>query len=481
MWWGLLAFILFVCAVVVIYHGPVAGLGTGVLISFLFPCWIDESIGLADIDLRVATSLIMLLVNLFHPARRISWRFRAGDWAVFALYFVHVASDSWHDGFAFSHFVRAFGEWSIPYIAGRLAVQTIQDWRWLTGVAVIVATLCSIAATSESLTRVNFANPVFGERPVDRTPQIMIRGGVKRAEGPTRHPIWFGMVQTLLIPWVIAAVYRSLRSDGPLWWTAMPIVSLFGILATASRGPALATLGICYLTMVFCLPKWRTILIIAGLILAGVGYFAKDAVLQQLEDWGAKKWGSASKQVNVELEGKQHRLTAMSARWLVLLAYVPAVREAGLLGYGTERTATFPVNVPLGPDAKQTVAEFWTIDCEYLLLLLRFGWAGVASFIAVCTLSAWRIANQSIFVNRDERIFPFAVAATLIAVSLTLIGEWMPHDYGFLFLWLCGVANGPRLEQATPEPERRMVRKVRRNVSRPGADRMGETEMTNID
>lgn len=449
MWWGLLAVIVAISAAVVVRRGPVAGLGFGIYVSILFPCWIVETFNGASIDLRVATSVVLLLVNLFHPMRKISWRFSTGDWALFTLYFVHVASDTWHDGFMISHFVRAFGEWSIPYIAGRLAFQNVQDWRFLTGVTVVIATILALWATTESVTRMNIANPVFGARPTDRTPPVLIRAGFKRAEGPTRHPIWFGMIQTLLLPWTIVAAYRSFRGDGPTWWIATPIFSGCGILATVSRGPTLAAVGAIYLMAVFSLPNWRKYLIIAGIVSAGTGYFAKDYVLTVLEESGAKKWGARRRETNVEFEGKKYRLTAMSARWLVLSAYDTAVSQTGLLGFGTERTATFPVNVPFGPDAKQTVSEFWTIDCEYLLLLLRFGWLGLAAFVAVCMLSALRILKLSSFVMPEERVMPFAIAATLLAVSCALLFEWMPHDYGFLFLWLCGAANGPLLSPDT--------------------------------
>jgi hypothetical protein len=445
MWWGLLTLILAVSVVVMVRFGPVAALGCGVLLSFLFPVWITEGFMGVSIDLRVGTALILLLANLFHPRRRISWVFTAGDWAVFVLYIVHVASDSWQDGFALFLIPRAFGEWNLPYISGRLAIQNAQDWRWLTGIAAIVATVCGLWATTEAISRVNIGNPVFGARPEDRTPSTALRGGFKRAEGPTRNAIWFGMVQTLLLPWTIAAGIRGLRGDGPAWWCATPVLNLCGIAATISRGPALAAIGMIYLTAVFCLPKFRNYLIVAGVVIAVAGFLLKDSAMASLKKVEDLKWDSIQQPTEkVEFNGQQHEFNAISARWLTLYAYRPAIEQAGFLGFGTERTDTFPVNVPLGPDAKQTISAFWTIDCEYLLLILRFGWAGVTAFTIVCICSIWRILNQTGYVTPEEKIMPLAIAATLISATLALIVEWMPHDYGFMFLWLVGVANGIR-------------------------------------
>ncbi len=454
MWWGLLAFILAISIVVMFRSGPNAMLGTGVLVSLLFPCWIIQPIAGISVGLRMATAISLLLIYLIHPRKKILWSLIGADWAVLALYLVHAASDSWHDGLTFTHFARACGEWSVPYIAGRLAIQSVRDWNWLTGVAVVIATLFSLWATTEATTRVNIANPVFGARPADRTSPMEIRLGLKRAEGPTRDAIWFGMLQTLLLPWTIFAVDRVLRRDGSIWWCVTPICSLCGILFTVTRGPALAALCTVYLTAVFCLPKFRNVLIVFGIVSAGAGLVAKDYFLGSLEELEAKKWGNSQPSMSkVEFGGEQHRYTSMSQRWLVFSAYRPAMRQTGFLGFGTARTSTFPPNVPFGPDAAQTVSKFWSIDCEYLLILLRFGWCGVSAFVAIGLVSIVRIARQAGSLPPRDRVLPLAIAATLAASMLALIVEWMPHDYGFLFLWLCGVANGPRIVKFDSESE----------------------------
>ena len=440
MWWTVLSMILVSSIVVMLFRGPVAALGWGSLITLVFPCWLTQTFVGVPIDLRVATSLILLIANVVHPRRKITWSFSAGDWAIFVVYFIHVISDWREDGMIIAHVVRAFGEWSIPYIAGRLAVQTITDWRRLTPIVVAIAIVLAGWAITESVTHANPATMIFGTRPADRTPELQIRNGFKRAEGPTRHPIWFGMIQGLLLPWTIAAAYRGIRMDGPTWWIAMPLCSLSGILATMSRGPAIGALLTVYFTAILCLPKLRKPLIIVMVLGAISIIFVKDDVLRGLESWAGKQ-----RPGKVEFEGEKRDVTALSYRWMVFAPYKLAVSQVGFLGYGTERTATFPVNVPYGPEARATVTTFWSIDCQYLLFLLRFGWLGLAGFCGIYITSIWHLSRQSALVLNTERVLPLAIIAALASTAIVFIVEWMPHDYGYLFLWTCGAANGLRL------------------------------------
>ncbi|MDB5348590.1 MAG: O-antigen ligase protein [Schlesneria sp.] len=453
MWWTSLALLLAISVVVDLRSGPRAALGAGVLLSFLFPSWIVNNIYGTPIDLRVATALILLIWRLFDPREQICWWFNAGDWAIFVMFFVSVASDTCQDGFSISHFVLAFGTWSLPYIAGRLTIETVQDWRWMTGLFVVVALIFAVSSVAEATTHVNPTKKVFGNRPKDRAPQMMIRNGLKRAEGPTRHPIWFGMLQCLLLPWTLVAAARGLRGDGPLWWSITPICSVCGVLATMSRGPALAALAIPYFLCLFFWPNARRYLVGAGIAAVCAGFLFQPHLRYGLEYWDNSRYSTqAGKQIDVD--GEKHQWTAMSHRWLVFSAYRRAISNAGLLGYGNTRTADFPFNVPLGPDAVQATSVFWTIDDEYLIILLRFGWFGLAAFAAICLTSMWHILQQSQFCDAKERLAPLAIAAALPAVMCVFLVEWMPSDYGFLFLWLCGAANGIRMTTATQAPSR---------------------------
>jgi len=439
MWWTLLLGLLAIVLVVLIRSDSRKALGVGMILSLLLPCWVTHSFFGQKIDLRIAAALVLLLMVPFDPRRRIDWRFNVGDWAVLAMFFVQVASDSWHDGISMAHCVRAFGEWSLPYIVGRLTIESIDDWKWLTGMTVAAAIFLAALSTTEAISRRNPFSAVFGERPSDQMGKMGIRNGLKRAEGPTRHPIWFGMVQCLLLPWTITAASRSLNGDGPGWWVIAPVCSLFGIAGANSRGPALVAIIIPYLIGVFYWPRARRPLIAIGAIVLCAGFLLQSQVRTAMEKWE----GSRSSKM-VDLDGERQHLTATSYRWLVLSAYRPAIVRAGFLGYGSARTSSFPVNVPLGPDALQTKSYFWSIDNEFLLILLRCGWLGIFTFIAISASSVWHILQQSSFLAASDRLIPLAIAASLIAVNMSFVVEWMPGDYGFPFMWLCGAANGIR-------------------------------------
>lgn len=438
MWWILLTLILVISAIVQVVYGSRAAIGTGLVLSLAFPCWVVQEFFRQPIDLRIATTLVLLVLRVIDRRQPICWWFNPGDWAIFAMYFIHVASDTYQDGFSISHIVMAFGEWSTPYIAGRLAIEAVHDWHWLTGLVVVLSLFFAALATTESVTRVNLMEIPFGQRPEDRTPRMAIRAGFKRANGPVKHPIWFGMIQCQLLAFTITAAVRAVRGDGKLWWLVAPMASVLGVMATLSRGPILAAIATFYFFSIFYWKQLRIPLISLGVVAAMAVIAMPNTVLMSLQ-----KFERSSNQ-KIELEGERHSVSEMSPRWLVLKAYRHAIDRAGLLGFGSGRTSSFPVNVPMGPDAATTTSKLWTIDVEYLLILLRFGWLGLAAFAMICVTSIWHIARQLQFCEANQRIVPSAIAATLLATTLSFFVEWMPADYGFLFLWLCGAANGIR-------------------------------------
>src|SRR6516164_195703 len=68
------------------------------------------------------------------------------------------------------------------------------------------------------------------------------RMGLKRAFGPETHPIYLGLTFVLLLPWALEAARRARAPGGQGWWQALPWLVGGGVVATVSRGPALAGL-----------------------------------------------------------------------------------------------------------------------------------------------------------------------------------------------------------------------------------------------
>jgi hypothetical protein len=107
--------------------GPREALGVGVLGSYLLPTWIRLDIPGLPIDLHTTAAFLGLLAYCGHRQATFRVRLVAGDWALLSLVTVHLVSDNWNEGLSIFHLVRAYGEWILPYLAGRQAVQCLAD------------------------------------------------------------------------------------------------------------------------------------------------------------------------------------------------------------------------------------------------------------------------------------------------------------------------------------------------------------------
>ncbi len=266
-----------------------------------------------------------------------------------------------------------------------------------------------------------------------------MRFGLKRAEGPTTHPIWFGMIQCLLFPYVLAAANLAWRRRGPRWWLVLPAVTFLGVFFTLSRGPLLCLV---ISSAVFAIVRYRVRwpYLVGGLAIVVV---ALSLGAGEIREWLRWSEGTRARQAQIELSGVKYRADSANYRFYVLRAYFKAIQEAPLWGYGSERLAVWPPLVPLDADARVVLTQVWSIDDEYLLLLLRLGWMGLACFAAMVLLAAF-FALRRTWVGRDSleaRVLAASLGATITALSLLLAGEWMPSDWGFFLLYSLGFAG----------------------------------------
>ncbi|HEY5315690.1 MAG TPA: O-antigen ligase family protein [Pirellulales bacterium] len=414
-------------------------LGSAVALSLLVPNWVEVWLGPLWFDMRVTTAAIALSIYCLHPRTRWHGPLVAADWALVGLMAVHVASDTVNDGFQWTTLLRTYGEWGIAYVAGRLAIQEIGDLRRLAPLVCLVGMLLAGWAVFEAVTHVNPADVVFGQRPPEMFPRSVVRLGLKRAEGPVRHPIFFGMLQLLLWPWSLEAAAQSTAGRRPRWWRAAPWVSAVGILATVSRGPTLALGAACYLVALGSRPAWRRPLLAAGAVAALLLFVGRHQIIDVLHVLSQEhKLGSEAR---VVVDGQEIPYTGTMHRVLLWRVYAKAMQRAGWIGFGTDRTAGFPIRVPFGPEDTQTLKYLQFIDNEYILLDLRLGRLGVIGFVCL-------IAAPAIYLlllgrpGHECRLFCLGLAAVMMSVMLELFTVWLPHDFGFVLFWSCGVGAG---------------------------------------
>jgi cell division protein FtsW (lipid II flippase) len=147
----------------------------------------------------------------------------------------------------------------------------------------------------------------------------------------------------------------------------------------------------------------------------------------------------------IEIDGQKLPHSSTMSRIHLFRLYRPALRQAGLFGYGTERTEGFPIKVPVGKGNEEALSMMPAVDNAYVLVAIRFGWLGVSALIAAvaCFILNAFIATRHIRAQA-ERFFMACLGGSLLGTAIVCATVWMPHDFGFLLLWSGGVATSVR-------------------------------------
>lgn len=434
--------IAFVWLYLLIRKGPVAALGATLVLSFAFPVWVKIDIGGVPFNIRTAIAIINLtgfLLNprKFHPQGKILIPVTLLDFCVAMICFNHVVADSFASGFTLLLPCRAYGEWILPYVAGRYAVSRRDDLKWIAAWVVGVLLFLGLMSCFESLTKVNPFEYILGNRPTELAGRNAARLGFKRAFGPTMHPIFFGMMISVLMPWLIC-LWQSSESRRLRGLTVLAgVVALAGTVFTGSRTPVLTVLIAAALTLALRFKALRWPL---GLSLAiAIGGFV--AFPNEVTDAVSRWTGGGDRPRLIEIDGQAVVTSSSRSRLHILGIYSDALVNAGPFGYGTEATTGFPLRIPGVDGTFKSANLFEMVDNGYILLTLRFGWIG-----GICLLILFLTAIRtglSLYWDRPDQLFPGAVACLLVIVAgFSLLLVFMNYDFGLPLLWTIGVLSG---------------------------------------
>jgi hypothetical protein len=289
--------------------------------------------------------------------------------------------------------------------------------------------------------RINPFELVYDPRPKEYMPLDASRWGIKRAYGPTKHAIFQGILLLLLWPWTLYAAVLPWRRGSAIWPRLASAFALLGILATGSRAPILgAVIAVCM--AVFLLwPRMRFPLAAVGACVLLLICLNFTAFLESMEIWSGER--SRARNELYGSGGKVVGVSGTTSRVYLFNVYGEALRRAGLLGFGTADVTGFPVNVPVGPQNVNLLKSVRFVDDVYVLMTLRFGYLGLVAFVGmiVATLVDWSRHSQT---YGAMSIFAASVAGALLGTALAMITVWMPHDFGFMILWLAGAGAGLR-------------------------------------
>ena len=427
----------FVWLYLLIRKGPVAALGAAVVLSFAFPVWIKIDIAGLPINIRTAVAAITMLGYALHPQGKILSPLTLLDCCVAMMWICHVTADSFATGLTFALPFGAYGEWALPYVAGRFAIRDKQSLKWIEPWVVGVLLLVGVSACFESLTKVNPFEFVFGNRPTELASRNATRFDLKRAFGPTTHPIFSGMMIAILMPWLVC-MWQSFESRRMRGFTVFAgAIAFAGAWMTGSRTSWLTILVAAALALAlrFKVLRWPL-----GLSMAiAIGGFA--AFPYEVTDAISRWTGGGDKQRLIEIDGETVVTSSSRSRLHVFGIYSEALIKGGPFGYGSQATTGFPPRIPGMEGTFKSANLPEMVDNGYILLTLRFGWVGCACLV-ILFLTAIS-TGLSLHFEHSDHLFPGVVACLLVVVAgFSLLLVFMSYDFGLPLLWTIGVLSG---------------------------------------
>lgn len=450
MFFVLLSVGIIVLAVTAVRRGPRAGADAAFALAVALPCWTYLEVGAVRIDVRTALATAGIACIAFHPRSTLRPRLLWIDFLVVGLIGTIIASEATSGIVTITVVAEILLQWLVPYALGRIVFGEPDDVDRLTAALVPVCLVLAGWAVVESVTRTNPVGVLLGHVGSSQS-MYDLRWGLRRAEGPLTHPIFFGLHLVLLFPFALAAARKARDDGGPAWHRKLPWIVAAGAFCTMSRGPQLGILITLACAAAVLAPRWRS-LIVAPLVLAAViGFAAGDLVLDLLHRW------SGEQPMLIEIDGETVAYTGTLHRLLQLRVYAEAVEHAGLLGYGSLPLRAGQNTVPYV--AEHLRQMFSSIDNHYLQFVLQCGWLGLGLFLSLCATSIAYARQAAARSEGATRVLAAGLSGTLVALTLLMSSVWLASDYRFLLLAAMGSAGALQLgvtrrtsTTATPPP-----------------------------
>lgn len=433
-------------------HGKEYALGAGMAASLLAGTWFDITVLNTRINVTMATAIVLLFVYSTHSWREIFRHLGLLDYLVGAITIWHIVVDTYHGEQPLSVAAQAYGQWMLPYAAGRYAFLHRSSLLKLGPVFAIAGTIISLLCIAEAWTGTNLWETVFTPRDELVTFKGQLRYGIAyRACGPTRHAILLSIAALTLIPYAVSMTQKGIDWFPKLgkWnqWlgTVLLVVLVLGMASSISRGPVLTlVLATCLaIAWLYRPAAWA----VFALLAVSTVWIASDwdGFIRLLETDEKQYQRSAIVQVDgrkdpVIQSGTRNRLN-------ILHVYGPIFVKGGALGYGSTASSGFPPrNLPGLPTDPVDRRRIKIVDNAFLNIGLAFGWVGLVLlsglFIAAAT-TAFQLSRRAstYFFPLDQRYF-IATATLTIAFLFEIATVFWSYDYAFWILYMFGSIAG---------------------------------------
>ena len=411
--------------------------------------WIAKPIGSMVIDLRLVAVLLGILGMLLTSAKHredsaVRLRPSLADLVLVLLFLCICVSQYSVDRLRPLGPAELARKWVLPYIAGRLFIGSRNDLKRVAPlVSGAIALVCALALFEATL-KINLPNKLLGRRYSVLEAGEGYRWGMKRAQGPMDHPIFFGMALVMSMPWALHG--RELaKTLGRRWLAWVPWSLAVGLFATVSRGPQICSLGPVAAYLFFRKPRLRLWLVGLGLVGGGLLFAGRDQILGILGKWAGEKNETVTL---IQINDEEYEYTGTMHRILLWKVYREAIEKLPAFGYGLELK-----NVPLD---EQHANRFGSIDSHYLMFLLQHGYYALGLFLLLGFLGAASAALVAIRPRHPAATLAAGLFGSTVAVMANLTSVWFPPDFGGL--WLFGIGLACTLVRLPLEPSPQAVR-----------------------
>lgn len=428
-----LAVIAVVFAILRVVGGVRTALGGAMLSSFCFPSYWQIEIAQSPISVQTGAAVMTLLMYLA-TGGSLRFRMTACDLAVgFMVTIAFISDGLMHEGGILT-LVRSYGEWMLPYGAGRYAfgsVSSLRPARWIAGAVVGVAAAIWVIDLTAQM-NVGFELT----QSLDRweAPRRAMRFGWVRSAGLTEHPIFFSGMLMSLLPIGVITLCRNRQFDPTVKYLVGAAVLMI-VCLTLSRAAVVALAITMVLGVALRFRRSRIPMTILGVLAIGLGV----AFESQLWTWWAVTGDrSDQRQSMIVIDGEATVHSSSLARLRVYDVYGRAALRAGLLGYGTTAVTGFPPNLPYLPKEAMAIETVWTVENSYLLLVLRFGYVGLAAFLVlVASPVVLTMTQRDLELQTHLRV----IMLGLVSVSVLLFTVYCNYQMVFPYLWVLGIMN----------------------------------------
>jgi hypothetical protein len=414
-------------------RGPRGGLWWGWLAAaLLVPSWLFVHVGALNVDIRAVIAVTGLTGLLLFGRRGKPQYWLAADSVLAALVVEQIASELEAGRLGLMTAAEVARLWLLPYLVGRWFLGSNGDLKRVLPAFAWMTLMLSLYAMVEAVTHMNPLNDLLGRIYGLLEEGQGYRWGLKRAQAFFDHPIYFGYLLVLVLPWALQARRMALRGDGPCWWRFLPFFVAGALVCTASRGPLLAgVLSVC-VSRLLARPRWWVPALGLSVVAAVGMVLFQDTIVDSLALWAGE---NPRESVTLAIGGQEVEYTGTSHRLILMQAYEDLVVKLGPLGYGARLPEDKLDEIP---------ARLRSIDDHFLFFLLQRGPLGLGLFVLLALVTLSNLARLALDARSPTADLAAGLFGAMALVTLLLVSVWFAPDFSVMWLFVAGLASNLR-------------------------------------